>query len=51
MLRAFASRRPYSHAHPLWLIAARLVLVAVVGFILALFAGYVGLLVWVMVAG
>ncbi len=50
MLRTFASRRPYSHTHPLSLVLARLVLVAAV-IILALFAGYIGLLVWVMVVG
>ena len=47
MLHTFASRP----RHPLSLVLARLVLALVVGVILALFAGYVGLLVWVMVAG
>jgi len=42
MLHTFASRP----RHALWLVLA-----LVVGIILALFAGYVGLLVWVMVAG
>jgi len=47
MLNTFASR-PH---RALSRVLARLVLALVVGFILALFAGYVGLLVWVMVAG
>ncbi len=51
MLRTFASRRPYNLTHALGLVLARLVLALVVGVILALFAGYIGLLVWVMVAG
>ncbi len=42
MLHTFASLP----RHALWLALA-----LVVGIILALFAGYVGLLVWVMVAG
>ena len=46
MLHTFASRP----RHPLSLVLARLVLVAAV-IILALFAGYIGLLVWVMVVG
>jgi len=46
MLHTFASRP--RHAHPLWLILARLVLALVVGFILALFAGYIVLLILAM---
>ncbi len=47
MLHTFASR-PH---HALSRVLARLVLALVVGFILALFAGYCLLLLWVMVAG
>ncbi len=47
MLHTFASRP----RHALSLILARLVLVLVVGIVLALFAGYIGLLLWVMLAG
>ncbi len=49
MLHTFASRP--RHALSLSLILARLVLALVVGIVLALFAGYIGLLLWVMLAG
>ncbi len=51
MLRTFASRRHYNLTHALSLVLARHEHETVVGTILTLFAGYIGLLVWVMVAG